>query len=96
MLTSRARPAAATLAAMDFAGRILVVLGFVAGAVTGAMAVAAPLVVLAGVDVTTLAAEVPLALGAAAGAVIGARVNRASARTLEVERAADATSAAAS
>jgi uncharacterized membrane protein AbrB (regulator of aidB expression) len=73
---------------MDAAGWILVVLGFAAGAVTGAMALAAPLVGV-GADVHDLASQLLLAAGAVVGAALGARVNAASARTLAVERAAD-------
>ncbi|HEY7619368.1 MAG TPA: hypothetical protein VH834_06310 [Solirubrobacteraceae bacterium] len=76
------------VAGMDSMGRILVVLGFVAGALTGAMALAAPFVA-AGADLRGLTAQLVLAAGGAVGGVVGARFNRASARTLDLERAAD-------
>jgi uncharacterized membrane protein AbrB (regulator of aidB expression) len=82
------QPAIGIVDGMDAAGWILVVLGFAAGAVTGAMALAVPLVGV-GADVHDLATQLLLATGAVVGASVGARVNGASARTLAVERAAD-------
>jgi uncharacterized membrane protein AbrB (regulator of aidB expression) len=73
---------------MDATGWILVVLGFVAGAVAGAAALAVPLVAV-GADLHAVASQLLLAAGAVVGAVLGARVNGDSARTLAVERAAD-------
>jgi uncharacterized membrane protein AbrB (regulator of aidB expression) len=83
---------------MDAAGWILVALGFVAGALTGAMALAVPLVAV-GADIHAVVSQLLLAAGAVVGAAVGVRVNGDSARTLAVERAANhdrATSAAAS
>ena len=71
---------------MDRTSHLLVVLGFVAGAVTGAWAVAAVLLV-AGMDAHWIASQLLLAVGAAGGAVVGARVNRASGRALAADRA---------
>jgi hypothetical protein len=73
---------------MDRTSHLLVVLGFAAGAVTGAWAVAAVLLV-AGMDAHGIASQLLLAVGAAGGAVVGARVNRASGRALAADRAAD-------
>jgi hypothetical protein len=90
MLTSTPRVAAAIVAGMDRIGRVFVVLGFVAGAVTGAMAAAALLVITGfEADVHALGTQLLMAAFGAGGAVIGARVNRASGRTLLLERAAD-------
>lgn len=90
MLTWPARPADGILDAMDLASRALVMLGFVAGAVIGAMTVAAVLIVAGGgVDVHGHASQLLLAAGGAGGAALGARVNRASGRALLTERAAD-------
>ena len=87
-LTSTAGPAPGLVAGMNTTGKILVVLGLAAGAVTGAMALAVPLVAV-GADLHGLASQLMLAAGAVVGAVIGARANQASARALAVERAAD-------
>jgi hypothetical protein len=65
-----------------------VVLGFAAGAVAGAMAVAAVLLGV-GMDAHGVASQLPMAIGGAAGAVVGARANLASGRLLVAERAAD-------
>ena len=73
---------------MDLTSRVLVVLGCVAGAVTGAMAVAA-LVLAAGLDADALVSELLMGVGGAGAAVVGARANLASGRLLLVERAAD-------
>jgi hypothetical protein len=70
---------------MDLMSRVLVVLGFAAGAVTGAMAVAAFLLVV-GMDAHGIAAQLLLAVGGAGGAVVGARANIASGRLLLAER----------
>jgi hypothetical protein len=88
MLTSPSRPVGAILEAMDLTSRVLVVLGCAAGAVTGAMAVAA-LLLAVGMDAHGVAAQVLLAVGGAAGAVVGARANSASGRLLLAERTAD-------
>jgi hypothetical protein len=73
---------------MDLTSRVLVVLGLAAGAVTGAMAVGA-LLLVAGVDAHVVVAQVLLGIGGAGGAVVGARANIASGRLLLAERAAD-------
>jgi hypothetical protein len=73
---------------MDLTSRVLVVLGCVAGAVTGAMVVAA-LVLAAGLDANALGSELLMGVGGAGAAVVGARANLASGRLLLVERAAD-------
>ena len=73
---------------MDLTSRVLVVLGCVAGAVTGAMVVAA-LVLAAGLDADALVSELLMGAGGAGAAVVGARANLASGRLLLVERAAD-------
>ena len=73
---------------MDLTSRVLVVLGCVAGAVTGAMAVAA-LVLAAGLDAHAVVSELLMGAGGAGAAVVGARANLASGRLLLVERAAD-------
>jgi hypothetical protein len=73
---------------MDLTSRVLVVLGCVAGAVTGAMVVAA-LVLAAGLDADALVSELLMGVGGAGAAVVGARANLASGRLLLVERAAD-------
>ncbi len=73
---------------MDLTSRVLVVLGCVAGAVTGAMAVAA-LVLAAGLDADAVVSELLMGAGGAGAAVVGARANLASGRLLLVERAAD-------
>jgi hypothetical protein len=88
MLTSPTPQADAILDGMDLTSRVLVVLGFAAGAVTGAMAVAALLLVV-GMDVHGVASQLLLAVGGASGAVVGARANIASGRLLLAERAAD-------
>ena len=88
MLPSPARAADAILRGMDLTGRVLVVLGLAAGAVAGAMAVAAMLLVV-GVDAHGLASELLMGVGGAGGAVVGARANLASGRLLVAERAAD-------
>jgi hypothetical protein len=88
MLPSRTRPANGILAGMDLTSRVLVVLGFAAGAVTGAMAVAGLLLVV-GLDAHGIAAELLMAVGGAAAGVVGARANAASGRLLVAERTAD-------
>jgi hypothetical protein len=88
MLTSPARAADGILEHMDLTSRVLVVLGFGAGALTGAMAVAALLLVV-GMDAHGVAAQLLLSVGGALGAVVGARANIASGRLLVAERAAD-------
>ena len=88
MLPSPVRAGVAILAAMDLTSRVLVMLGFAAGAVTGAMAVAALLLVV-GADAHGTLAQLVMAIGAVAGAVVGARANLASGRLLVAERAAD-------
>jgi hypothetical protein len=73
---------------MDLTGRVLVVLGFAAGAVTGVMAVVALLTIVGGgVDAHAHLSQLLLAVGGAAGAVVGARVNRASGQALLSESA---------
>ena len=71
---------------MDLLGRVLVVLGFAAGAVTGAMVVAALMLPAGGADVHAHVDQVLRAVGAVVGALFGARVNRASALALAAER----------
>jgi hypothetical protein len=88
MLTSPSRPVDGILEGMDLTSRVLVVLGFAAGAVTGAMAMAA-LLLAVGMDAHGVAAQVLLAVAGAAGAVVGARANIASGRLLLAERTAD-------
>jgi hypothetical protein len=88
MLPSPVRVAGLILPAMDLTSRVLVVLGFAAGAVTGAMAVAAVLLGV-GMDAHGVASPLLMAIGGAAGAVVGARANLASGRLLVAERAAD-------
>jgi hypothetical protein len=73
---------------MDLTSRVLVVLGCAAGAVTGAMAVAA-LVLAAGLDADAIVSELLMGVGGAGAAVLGARANLASGRLLLVERTAD-------
>ena len=73
---------------MDLTSRVLVVLGFAAGAVTGAMAVAA-LLLATGLGVDGTVSQLLMAVGGAGAAVVGARANIASGRTLLAERAAD-------
>jgi hypothetical protein len=73
---------------MELTDRVLVVLGFFAGAVVGAMAVLAPLTAT-GTGAHGLGAKLLLIAGAAIGAVVGARVNDASARALAADRAAE-------
>jgi uncharacterized membrane protein AbrB (regulator of aidB expression) len=73
---------------MELTDRVLVVLGFFAGAMVGAMAMLAPLTA-AGTGAHGLGAKLLLIAGAAIGAVVGARVNEASARALAADRAAD-------
>jgi hypothetical protein len=73
---------------MDLTSRVLVVLGCVAGAVTGAMAVAAVLLV-AGLPTDAIVSQLLMGVAAAGAAVVGARANIASGRLLLVERAAD-------
>jgi hypothetical protein len=89
MLPSPVRVAGLILAAMDLTSRVLVVLGFAAGAVTGAMGVAAMLLVV-GMDAHGVASQLLMALAGAGGGVVGARANLASGRLLVAERAADA------
>ena len=73
---------------MDLTSRVLVVLGCVAGAVTGAMAKAA-LVLAAGLDADAIVSELLMGAAGAGAAVVGARANLASGRLLLVERTAD-------
>jgi hypothetical protein len=88
MLTSPVGPADAILDGMDLTSRVLVVLGFAAGAVTGVMAVAALLLVV-GMDAHGVVSQLLLAVGGASGAIVGARANIASGRLLLAERTAD-------
>jgi hypothetical protein len=88
MLPSPTRRADGILRGMDLTSRVLVVLGLAAGAVAGAMAVAALLLVV-GMDAHGLASELLMGIGGAGGAVVGARANLASGRLLVAERAAD-------
>ena len=88
MLTSPSVPANDILEGMDLTSRVLVVLGFAAGAVAGAMTVAA-LLLAVGMDVHGVAAQLLLAVGGTAGAVVGARANIASGRLLLAERTTD-------
>ena len=88
MLPSSLRVAALILAPMDLTSRVLVVLGFAAGAVTGAAAVAA-LVLVAGMDTHAAAAQLLMAIGGAGGGIVGARANLASGRLLVAERAGE-------
>ena len=89
MLPSPVRVARLMLPAMDLTSRVLVALGFAAGAVTGAMAIAGPLLAV-GMDAHALASQLSMAIGGACGAVVGARANLASGRQLVAERAIDA------
>jgi len=73
---------------MDLTSRVLVVLGFAAGAVIGAMAVAG-LLLVAGVGTDEIVAQLLMGVGGAGAAVVGARANVASGRVLLAERAAD-------
>jgi hypothetical protein len=73
---------------MDLTSRVLIVLGCVAGAVTGAMAVAG-LLLLVGMDAHGIASQLLLGIGGAGGAVVGARANIASGRVLLAERTAE-------
>ena len=88
MLPSPVRAGTVILAAMDLTSRVLVVLGFAAGAVAGAMAVAALLLVV-GMDAHGALSQLLMSVGGVAGAVVGARTNLASGRLLVAERAAD-------
>lgn len=73
---------------MDLTSRVLVVLGFVAGAMTGAMAVAG-LLLVAGLGTDEIVSQLLMGVGGAGAAVVGARANIASGRVLLAERAAD-------
>ena len=73
---------------MDLTSRVLVVLGFAAGAVTGVMAVVA-LMAVVGVDAHGAVSQLLMAIGGVAGAVIGVRANLASGRLLTAERSGD-------
>ena len=73
---------------MDLTSRLLVVLGFAAGAVTGAMAMAA-LLLATGVGTDGIVSQLLMGVAGAGAAVVGARANIASGRTLLAERAAD-------
>jgi hypothetical protein len=73
---------------MDLTSHVLLVLGLVAGAIVGAVTVAA-LLMLAGADTQGLAAQGLMGVVGAGGAVAGARVNLASGRMLVAEQAAD-------
>jgi hypothetical protein len=88
MLPSPVRAGTVIFAAMDLTSRVLVVLGFAAGAVAGAMAVAALLLVV-GMDAHEALSQLLMSVGGVAGAVVGARANLASGRLLVAERAAD-------
>jgi hypothetical protein len=88
MLPSPVRAGAGILAAMDLTSRALVVLGFAAGAVVGAMAVTALLLVVGG-DAHGTLSQLLMTMGGVAGAVVGARANLASGRLLVAERGAD-------
>jgi hypothetical protein len=74
--------------AMDLTSRVLVVLGFAAGAVTGVMAVVASMTFV-GVDAHGAFAQLLMSIGGVAGAVIGVRANLASSRLLVAERSGD-------
>jgi hypothetical protein len=87
MLTSPTSTADGILPGMDLTSHVLVALGLAAGAIIGAVTVAA-LLMLAGVD-TGIAAQLLMGVGGAGGAVVGARANLASGRTLVAELAAD-------
>jgi hypothetical protein len=76
------------LDAMDVTSRVLVVLGLFAGAMVAAVTVAA-LSMLAGVDTHGIASQLLMSVAGAGGAVVGARVNLVSGRTLVAERAAN-------
>jgi hypothetical protein len=73
---------------MDLTSRVLVVLGLAAGAVTGATAMAA-LLLLVGLDAHGIASQLLMAVAGTGGAVVGVRANTASGRLLLGERAAD-------
>jgi hypothetical protein len=73
---------------MDLTSRVLVVLGCVAGAVTGAMAVAG-LLLGAGLQTDAIVSELLMGIGGVGAAVVGTRANLASGRLLVAERAAD-------
>ena len=88
MLPSPVRAGLAILMAMDLTSRVLVVLGFAAGAVAGAMAVVA-LMAVVGLDAHSAVAQLLMAIGGVAGAVIGVRANLASGRLLVAERSGD-------
>jgi hypothetical protein len=88
MLPSPVRAGTVILAAMDLTSRVLVVLGFAAGAVAGAMALAALLLVV-GMDAHEALSQLLMSVGGVAGAVVGVRANLASGRLLVAERAAD-------
>ena len=88
MLPSPVRAGLAILKAMDLTSRVLVVLGFAAGAVAGAMAVVA-LMAVVGLDVHATVSQLLMTIGGVAGAVIGVRANLASGRLLVAERAGD-------
>jgi hypothetical protein len=88
MLPSPVRVGIAILAAMDLTSRVLVVLGFAAGAVVGVMAMAALLLVV-GMDAHGAFSQLLMAIGGVGDAVVGARANVASGRLLVAERAAD-------
>jgi hypothetical protein len=74
--------------AMDLTSRVLVVLGFAAGAVMGVMGVVA-LMTVVGVDAHGVLAPLLMSIGGVAGAVIGVRANLASSRLLVAERSGD-------
>jgi hypothetical protein len=88
MLTSRTSTAGGILDPMDLTSHLLVVLALAAGAMIGAVTVAA-LLTVAGVDAHGIAFQLLMGVGGAGGAVVGARANLASGRTLVAERAAD-------
>ena len=88
MLPSPVRAGLAILMAMDLTSRVLVVLGFAAGAVAGAMAVVA-LMAVVGLDAHRAVALLLMTIGGVAGAVIGVRANLASGRLLVAERSGD-------
>jgi hypothetical protein len=73
---------------MDLTSRVLVVFGVAAGAML-AVVNAAAVLMLAGADTHAIASQLLIGVAGAGGAVVGARANLASGRTLVAELAAD-------
>ena len=73
---------------MDLTSRVLVVFGVAAGAML-AVVNAAAILMLAGADTHAIASQLLIGVAGAGGAVVGARANLASGRTLVAELAAD-------